>query len=202
MKRLIIAMAMCLPMAAVAQDNSWEQNTTAVKANVNPKYLAGAVPEVDGKVVFETIIEAPGKTKKQIYDLLLEDMTRLTKEDNQFEQSTIVQLENNDYSQIVGSYQEWLVFKNKPLVLDRTRLFYHLIAEIKDGEATIKMTRIHYLYDEEREPTPYKAEEWINDKYGLNKKMTKTSRVSGKFRIKTIDRKDYLFNRLTKVLNK
>ncbi|MBR4566041.1 MAG: DUF4468 domain-containing protein, partial [Prevotella sp.] len=156
----------------------------------------------DGKVVFETIIEAPGKTKKQIYDLLLEDMTRLTKEDNQFEQSTIVQLENNDYSQIVGSYQEWLVFKNKPLVLDRTRLFYHLIAEIKDGEATIKMTRIHYLYDEEREPTPYKAEEWINDKYGLNKKMTKTSRVSGKFRIKTIDRKDYLFNRLTKVLNK
>jgi colicin import membrane protein len=195
-------MAMCLPMAAVAQDNSWEQNTTAVKANVNPKYLAGAVPEVDGKVVFETTIEAPGKTKKQIYDLLLEDMTRLTKEDNQFEQSTIVQLENNDYSQIVGSYQEWLVFKNKPLVLDRTRLFYHLIAEIKDGEATIKMTRIHYLYDEEREPTPYKAEEWINDKYGLNKKMTKTSRVSGKFRIKTIDRKDYLFNRLTKVLNK
>lgn len=202
MKRLIIAMAMCLPMAAVAQDNSWEQNTTAIKANVNPKYLAGAVPEVDGKVVFETTIEAPGKTKKQIYDLLLEDMTRLTKEDNQFEQSTIVQLENNDYSQIVGSYQEWLVFKNKPLVLDRTRLFYHLIAEIKDGEATIKMTRIHYLYDEEREPTPYKAEEWINDKYGLNKKMTKTSRVSGKFRIKTIDRKDYLFNRLTKVLNK
>ena len=202
MKRLIIAMAMCLPMAAVAQDNSWEQNTTAVKANVNPKYLAGAVPEVDGKVVFETTIEAPGKTKKQIYDLLLEDMTRLTKEDNQFEQSTIVQLENNDYSQIVGSYQEWLVFKNKPLVLDRTRLFYHLMAEIKDGEATIKMTRIHYLYDEEREPTPYKAEEWINDKYGLNKKMTKTSRVSGKFRIKTIDRKDYLFNRLTKVLNK
>ena len=202
MKRLIIAMAMCLPLAAVAQDNSWEQNTTAVKANVNPKYLAGAVPEVDGKVVFETTIEAPGKTKKQIYDLLLEDMTRLTKEDNQFEQSTIVQLENNDYSQIVGSYQEWLVFKNKPLVLDRTRLFYHLIAEIKDGEATIKMTRIHYLYDEEREPTPYKAEEWINDKYGLNKKMTKTSRVSGKFRIKTIDRKDYLFNRLTKVLNK
>ena len=160
------------------------------------------MPEVDGKVVFETTIEAPGKTKKQIYDLLLEDMTRLTKEDNQFEQSTIVQLENNDYSQIVGSYQEWLVFKNKPLVLDRTRLFYHLIAEIKDGEATIKMTRIHYLYDEEREPTPYKAEEWINDKYGLNKKMTKTSRVSGKFRIKTIDRKDYLFNRLTKVLNK
>jgi colicin import membrane protein len=195
-------MAMCLPMAAVAQDNSWEQNTTAVKANVNPKYLAGAVPEVDGKVVFETTIEAPGKTKKQIYDLLLEDMTRLTKEDNQFEQSTIVQLENNDYSQIVGSYQEWLVFKNKPLNLDRTRFFYTLIADCRDGEATIQLTRIHYLYDEERLALTYKAEEWITDKWGLNKKQTKLARVSGKFRRKTIDRKDYLFNRFTKLLEK
>ena len=193
-------MAMCLPMAAVAQDNSWEQNTTAVKANVNPKYLAGAVPEVDGKVVFETTIEAPGKTKKQIYDLLLEDMTRLTKEDNQFEQSTIVQLENNDYSQIVGSYQEWLVFKNKPLSLDRTRFFYTLIADCRDGEATIQLTRIHYLYDEERLALTYRAEEWITDKWGLNKKQDKLSRVSGKFRQKTIDRKDYLFNKLESLL--
>ena len=38
--------------------------------------------------------------------------------------------------------------------------------------------------------------------YGLNKKQTKTSRVSGKFRIKTIDRKDYLFNRLKNLLEK
>ena len=200
MKRLIIAMAMCLPMAAVAQDNSWEQNTTDVKANVNPKYLAGAVPEVDGKVVFEMNVKlTKNMKKKEIYDILLKELTYMTKESNQFEQSTILPIEDNDYSQIVGNYQEWLVFKNKPLVLDRTRLFYHLIADIKDGEFSIKMTRIYYLYDEEREPTTYKAEEWITDKYGLNKKKTKTSRVSGKFRIKTIDRKDYIFKRIWKL---
>lgn len=200
MKKIIIAMAMCLPMAAVAQDNSWEQNTTAVKENVNPKYLAGAVPEVDGKVVFEMNVKlTKNMKKKDIYDILLKELTYMTKESNQFEQSTILPIEDNDYSQIVGSYQEWLVFKNKPLVLDRTRLFYHLIADIKDGEFSIKMTRIYYLYDEEREPTTYKAEEWITDKYGLNKKKTKTSRVSGKFRIKTIDRKDYIFKRIWKL---
>ena len=137
--------------------------------------------------------------KKEIYDILLKELTYMTKESNQFEQSTILPIEDNDYSQIVGNYQEWLVFKNKPLVLDRTRLFYHLIADIKDGEFSIKMTRIYYLYDEEREPTTYKAEEWITDKYGLNKKKTKTSRVSGKFRIKTIDRKDYIFKRIWKL---
>jgi len=48
----------------------------------------------------------------------------------------------------------------------------------------------------------YRAEEWINDRYGLNKKQTKLARVSGKFRRKTIDRKDYLFNRFTKLLEK
>ena len=63
------------------------------------------------------------------------------------------------------------------------------------------MTRIVYIYDEERNPTTYKAEEWINDKYGLNKKQTKLSRVSGKFRSKTIDRKDYLFEKLQEFMN-
>ena len=64
------------------------------------------------------------------------------------------------------------------------------------------MTRIYYLYDEERIPTTFKAEEWINDRYGLNNKKTKTSRVSGKFRIKTIDRKDFIFNKLETLLTK
>ena len=204
MKRLVIALMMFLPMAAIAQDNSWEQteNTQNMDPKRNPKYLAGAVPEVDGKVVFETVIKAPGKSQKQIYDLLLEDFTRMTKEPNQFEQSRVVISDDNNYSQLVGNFQEWLVFKNRPLVLDRTRMFYHLMANIKDGEADIKMTRIYYQYDEEREPTTYKAEEWITDKYGLNNKKTKTARVSGKFRMKTIDRKDYIFKRLEKLLTK
>ena len=125
----------------------------------------------------------------------------MTKESNQFEQSRIA-YEDKEKMQIVGNYQEWLVFKNKPLNLDRTRLLYNLIADCRDGEATIQMTRIVYIYDEERDMQAYKAEEWINDTYGLNKKKTKLARVSGKFRRKTIDRKDYLFNRFTQLLQK
>lgn len=202
MKRFAIALMMLIPMMTFAQDNAWEQTEAKVKPNRNPKYLAGAVPEVDGKVVFSTTIKAPGKTKEQIYKIILGEFYNMTKEPNQFEQSRIVLADSISHNQVVGNFQEWLVFKNKPLILDRTRFFYHLIADINDGEATIKMTRIYYLYDEERIPTTFKAEEWINDRYGLNNKKTKTSRVSGKFRIKTIDRKDYIFNKLETLLTK
>ena len=202
MKRFVIALMMFIPMLTFAQDNAWEQTNTSLKPNRNPKYLAGAVPEVDGKVVFSKTIQAPGKTKEQIYNIILTEFYSMTQESNQFEQSRVVLADSINHNQIVGNYQEWLVFKNKPLILDRTRFFYHLIANIKDGEATIQMTRIYYLYDEERIPTTFKAEEWINDRYGLNNKKTKTSRVSGKFRIKTIDRKDFIFNKLETLLTK
>ncbi len=204
MKQLFLALLLTLPLTVVAQDNSWEQTdeTKPYKENANPKYLAGAVPEVDGKVIFSKTIKAPGKSKKQIYEALSGYFNKMTQESNQLEQSRITLTDTVNFEQLVGTYQEWLVFKNKPLVLDRTRLFYNLIASIKDGEATIEMTRIYYIYDEEREATTYKAEEWINDRYGLNKKKTKTARVSGKFRRKTIDRKDYLFGKIEQLLNK
>lgn len=204
MKRLYLALLMILPMAVFAQDNTWEQTNpdAPVKENANPKYLAGAVPEVNGKVVFSTTIKAPGKSKKEIYDLLLDYFTKMTTEPNQFEQSRISVTDDEKHETLAGSYQEWLVFKNKPLVLDRTRLFYQLSAEIKDGEAIVRMSRIYYVYDEERQPITYQAEEWINDRYGLNKKKTKTARVSGKFRRKTIDRKDYIFGKLEQLLTK
>ena len=199
MKKIFVMAMMMMPLAAVAQDNTWEQATVV---NADQKYLAGAVPEVNGKVVFSTTIKAEGKSKKQIYETLLDEMTKMTTEPNQFEQSRITLSDDQNYKQIVASYQEWLVFKNKPLNLDRTRFFYTIIADIKDGEANVQLTRIHYLYDEERDPFTYQAEEWITDRYGLNKKQTKLSRVSGKFRRKTIDRKDYIFNRFTQLLQK
>lgn len=202
MKKILIAILMCMPGIANAQNNTWEMSETEVAGKViNPdqKYLAGAVPVVNGRVVFSTTIEAPGKTANQIHALLLKYMTKMTTEPNQFEQSRIT-LNDTINNKIYGSYQEWLVFKNKPLVLDRTRLFYNIMVECEDGKAHIDMTRIYYIYDEERQPLTYKAEEWITDEYGLKKKKDKLSRVSGKFRRKTIDRKDYLFNKFADIL--
>ena len=205
MKKYLIALLTLLPLSMTAQDNTWEKVTINEQTNgktPDQKYLAGAVPEVDGKVLFQTTIKAPGKTQKQIHALVLDFMTKMTTEPGQFEQSRIVLDGAEDQKQVVGSYQEWLVFKNKPLNLDRTRLFYHLIVDCADGEASIKMTRIYYLYDEERDAQTFQAEDWITDRYGLNKKQNKLARVSGKFRRKTIDRKDYLFSKFEQLLTK
>ena len=198
MKKLILAMMLCLPMVAVAQ-NTWEMPENETTSNPDSKYLVGAVPVVDGKVIFKTTVNAPGKSAEQVADIVRQYMMKMTKEPGQFEQSRIT-LDDSIKHQIIGSYQEWLVFKSTALVLDRTRLFYNLIADCQDGKADITMTRIYYLYEEERDPQTLKAEEWITDEEGLTKKRNKLSRVSGKFLRKTIDRKDYLFNKFAEIL--
>ena len=198
MKRITMALLLMLPLAIHAQDNTWEM-TEEKSGNPDQKYLVGAVPEKDGRVVFETTIKAPRMTRQQIFDRVKKELLKMTKESNQLEQSRL-SVDEPENGTLVGSYQEWLVFKNKPLVLDRTRFFYNLVAECSDGELHLMMNRIYYIYDEERNAQTFKAEEWITDKYGLKKNMKKLSRVSGKFRRKTIDRKDYLFNKFENIL--
>lgn len=205
MKKLFFTMLALLPLTLWAQDNSWELNEdedvkTEVKAKtkVDPKYLKGAVPEVNGQVVFSKHIEAPGKTASQIYDIMLQYMERLTKTSNQID-SKIASSDAKKH-EIIGAYQEWLVFKKSALSYDRTRFFYALRAQCNDGSADLELMRIRYLYEEERAPQRMSAEEWITDKESVNKKNTKLLPLSGKFRRKTIDRKDYLFNKFESLL--
>lgn len=191
----------CLPLMAMAQ-NTWEMPDEEETAKVNPdrKYLAGAVPERDGRVVFADTIKVPGKSAGEIYAVLKQAMTRMTKESNQLEMSRLAIADTTKHL-LAATFQEWLVFKSSALVLDRTRLNYTLIARCYDGRAEVEMTRISYLYDEERTPQNFKAEEWITDRYGLKKNRQGLARVSGKFRKKTIDRKNYIFNKFEKLLN-
>ena len=199
MKKLLIAMLLSLPLTMVAQ-NTWEMpEANGQTVNPDQKYLVGAVPIVDGKVVFNTVVDAPGKSAAQIYAIVRQYLQSMTKEANQFEQSRIILDDSVNY-EVAGSYQEWLVFKATALVLDRTRLMYNLDVKCQDGKADITMTRIYYLYEEERDPQTFRAEEWITDEVGLTKKKNKLSRVAGKFRRKTIDRKDYLFNKISELL--
>jgi colicin import membrane protein len=183
-------------MAASAQ-NTWEMPTQA--NNSDAKYLVGAVPVIDGKVTFKTTVEAPGKTADQVADIVRKYMKKMTTEPGQFEQSRIV-LDDSLNHQVIGSYQEWLVFKSTALMLDRTRMLYVITARCSDGKAEIAMKNIRYAYEENRKPQHYTAEEWISDKEALNKKGTRLLPLSGKFRRKTIDRKDFLFNKFESLL--
>lgn len=204
MKKLIVTILALMPLTMWAQDNTWElpeqeqEEVKAEKENPDQKYLLGAVPVVDGKVVFNKTIEAPGKSASQIYGILKQYMEKLTKESNQIHSQLLVA--DDSKHELGGSYEEWLVFKKTLLQLDQTRFLYVLEANCSDGKADVTLSRIRYLYDENRNPEHLKAESWITDKEAVNKKGTKLLPISGKFRRKTIDRKDFLFNKFETLL--
>jgi len=204
MKKILITLLLALPLMAAAQDNTWERIETGAANQANPdaKYLVeNAVPVVDGKVCWQKVIEAPGKSAQQIYNILLAQLTKMTKEENQLEERSKVAIQDEAAHQLGATFHEWLVFKNTALTLDRTVLNYQIIVNCSDGKADVQMTRVSYDYELERDPTHYSAEEWITDKVAVNKKHTKLTKLSAKFRRKTIDRKDFIFNKFTSLLN-
>jgi colicin import membrane protein len=203
MKKYLIALLLALPLGMAAQDNTWEriEQEPVAKENPDAKYLAeNAIPEVDGKVCFETTIKAPGKSADQIYHILLKQLEKMTREENQIANS-VVAVKDSVNHELGAVFHEWLVFKSSALSLDRTQFNFQLLITCSDGEANVKMTRISYDYDTDRKPVHYTAEEWITDKYAVNKKHTKLYPISGKFRRKTIDRKDFIFNKFNTLLN-
>ena len=208
MKRLIIAAFMLAPLAMLAQNNTWERpeveeqkveaKPTVTKPNPDEKYLAGAVPEKDGLVVFSKTINAPGKSAEKVYDILLKYLQKMAKEENQV--NSQVAIVNKTTHEIGANYDEWLVFKANALVRDRTHLIYTIRVACFDNKADISIGRIRYVYGEGKDAQRYKAEEWISDKEALNKKQTKLLPLSGKFRRKTCDRMNYLFNKFESLL--
>ena len=216
MKKTIIAIMLLCPTLSFAQ-NTWEvptqktevRDTTKRKALFetkkkveDPKYLSGAVPVVDGKVTFTLDMDVKGKTAQEIYDILYGVLDNMTKEENQFKESKIAIVNKGEHT-IAARYKEWLVFRNWALSLDRTVFNYTIIAQATDGHVNVKLFRISYQYELERginDGIEVVAEEWITDEQGLNKKKDKLAKYSGKFRKKTIDRKDNIFETITNAL--
>ena len=190
-------------MLASAQDNTWERIEVEEQPEDNPdaKYLApNAVPEIDGMVKWQTTLYAEGKTADEIYDILLQQMTKMTTEANQIGGSAVV-LKDREKHELGAVYHEWLVFQDKVFSLDRTHFNFQLRVTITDGKCDVTIDHITYDYELERKPQHYKAEEWITDKYAVNKKHTKLYPISAKFRRKTIDRKDFIFNKFNTLIN-
>ena len=203
MKKILIALLTVMPLLASAQDNTWERIEVEEKSKDNPdaKYLVpNAVPEVDGMVKWQTTLTAEGKTADQIYDILLKQLTKMVSEPNQIANSAVI-LQDREKHELGAVFHEWLVFKDNVFNLDRTHFNFQLHVSITDGKADVSLDHITYDYDLERKPQHYTAEEWITDKYAVNKKHTKLYPISSKFRRKTIDRKDFIFNKFNSLIN-
>lgn len=191
-----------IPTAVKKKTEETKPATTAagLKLKEDPKYLEGAVTiDENGKVVFEAEMEAPGKSAEQLYELLFDYMSGLTQDKEAIESR--IALVNKDEHIIANLMDEWLVFNSSFISLDRTECKYNLIANISDGKVKMTINHINYTYEEGRQ-TGFKlpAEEVITDKVALTKKKNDLARIFGKFRKKTIDRKDQIFNEITALI--
>ena len=182
--RKILLLLLCVPMLAFAKEKRDDS-----------KYLAGAVPEVNGQVLFQQTFAVKDKNKQEIYAVMKDYIRQMTKEEIQM-RGTKMAMEDSVAGTVVGRFEEWMTFKKKPLVWDRTRFRYLLTAECSDGKCHMTLTQISYYYEEDNDGyngRTYRAEEWINDANALNKAKTKLLWGSAKFRRKTVDRVEEIF---------
>lgn len=174
---------------ANADDSRKNGNASPLLTNVKDwEYIKeGAVPEKDGKVVFDFGIQLPGKTSQQVFDATYTALDSLAHTSTQI--SSGIALINRKEHIIVAKCQEWLVFSKNFLSLDQTKFNYVIVASCTDNHLDLTIERMSYNYEEGRS-TGFRtsAEKWISDKYAVNKKRTKLTAGPAKFRKKTIDR--------------
>ena len=165
----------------------------------DPKYGKGAVPEDEnGRVYFTQTVQIPdGMSADKCYDILL----NWAKGRFAIPYAHAGRILNEDATthRFIFHVDQTIVFKSTALVGDESKISYNFSVAVKNGEFTMTMTNIKYRYEEGREGggKVFPAEDWITDKEAYNRKGTKFLKSTGKFRIKTIDLKDILFQKAT-----
>ena len=189
---LVLLTALMLPCAVQAQQK------------IDERYAAGAVPVVNGFVVFEQNYTVPGKSKAQICELLKSYVQQtLVEGPKQLPQARITEY-SPDEGVLAASIEEYMYFKRTNWQIHRVRFYYQLVLQATDGKLQAQLRRLHYRYDPEVTAGDFdddrRAEDWITDANAFTKNGTKLARISGKFRTKTIDRKDEIFAAIGKTL--
>ena len=190
MKKALLTMAgLLITLFAFAKDN-YEQN---------PKYGRGAVPEDEnGNVYFTQTVKIPENISEDIcYEILMNWAKGRFAQP--YAQAGRILNEDSNTRRFIFHVDQMIVFKNTALVADESKISYNFSVAVKDGQFTMTMTDIKYRYEEGREGggKAFPAEDWITDKEAYNRAGTKFLRSTGKFRVKTIDLKEQLFQKAT-----
>ena len=171
---------------------------TLLRAQEDPKYLAGAVTLENGKVVFNKTLNIPGQSKDEIFAKALKWATDQFVTTKEFQSRVLFSDPNNGQIACLG--QQYLVFTNKALSLDRAIINYQMYLDCQPGKCDMKISAIRYVYNVGDKNEIIPAEEQITDEYTLTKKKDKLIKATGKFRIHTIDLAEELFESASKAL--
>lgn len=185
----IAALAICMPQQMLAQKNENAKHEDSY-------YLKGAVPEVNGKVVFSKEFSIPGMSKGEVYSITKEWMdARMQQNANK----SRLAFSDEEKGQLAANGEEHIVFSNNALSLDRTKVMYQMLAYCDEGKCVLEIKNIRYDYPNEKEI--FLAEDWITDEVALTKDQTKLHRGFAKWRRKTVDWVDDMDESLQKALS-
>lgn len=155
------------------------------------RYLAqDAVPLEDGRVVFARELDiAPGIPQEKIESTAQEWMENFLKDYDPATNRII----SNEPGRIVCMGNMEIVFTNNAISYDRAMMSYAMILSTSAEKVGLRIERIRYVYTDGGETKKFPAEEYITDENSVNKKRTKLTPITGKFRKKTIDEVDAIF---------
>lgn len=147
------------------------------------KYMSGAVPVVDGKVVFERELNVPLFSEEQIYSALVDWAgKKFTGKSNR-----VISADDSKSTVLIQGEDEMTI--KIGLFPGKVKVHYILAADCANGKCTLKTTRVRYSNNPASKTSTdiIYAEEYITDKYSLNKSKTKIFAGTGDYRKKTID---------------
>ena len=133
------------------------------------KYMAGAVPEIDGKVVFIRELNVQKFSQEQIYEAVMAWVNQ------QASNKTFNVLYNDSQKKMIAINNQDLMTIKIGLFPGKVKAFYNLTISTADGKCILETSRIKYKNNPSSANSEeiIKAEEFITDKYALNKAKTK-----------------------------
>ena len=194
MKNTFISLCIAIMAWILPQQISAQKNENA--HHEDSYYLKGAVPEVNGKVVFTKEFSIVGMNKGEVYTKVQEWMNARMQQNNN---KSKVAYMNEEKGQVAANGEEYIVFSNTALALDRTKVMYQMIANCDNGKCVLQIRNIRYDYPNEKEI--YLAEDWITDEIALTKDQSRLARGFAKWRRKTVDFVDDMNESLQKALS-
>lgn len=181
MKKLFLLAFALLPAIAFAQLNEGDMS----------RYLAAdAVPVVDGNVEFQKVHDiVPGYSQQNLYEVAKGWMDEFLKG---YDARTNRLISDKDGAlQAMGSME--IVFANNALSYDKATMNYVMTLAYSTQQVQLKIEKIRYVYNDGGDVKKLTAEEYITDENSVNKKRTKLTPITGKFRKKTLDAVDDIF---------
>ena len=183
MKRrvLMVLLSLMVGIAATSQESDGQE-----------KYLkAGAVPVVEGKVVFsDSVSIVQGYSSQQVNAIARSWIDGYLKENKGPKNRVVTDADGR----IDAMAQIEIVFTKNSFSYDRAMMNFVVSLNTSADKCQLTISRISYNYNDGTDMELIMAEDYITDANAVNKKGTRLFPITGKFRRKTIDAVDDIFS--------